>query len=385
MTTPRVQAARLTAAGRGAVAVVSLWGPDALSLADRLFVPHEGRSLAQTPPGRPRVGRIGPPPGEEVVAVVIDAAEPRVEIHGHGGEHAVETLLERLAQAGAVLRGYGPAARALTPDRLAAEALVALSEAATEAAAAILLDQLNGALAAAVRAAAEQPPDQAISALEELIARGSIGLRLRSGWTLALAGRPNVGKSRLLNALAGFDRVIVSAVPGTTRDVVTLSCALGGWPVEVLDTAGRRDARDPLEALGIQRGRARQRDADLTLVVLDRAVPLTADDHAVLAECPGALRVANKADRPPAWNPAEWDAWPISATTGAGLAGLVGAIVARLVPDRPSPGSAVPFEPRHLLRLRRARALLSAGRIAAGRRALRDLLAARATISGAGG
>ncbi len=89
-----------------------------------------------------------------------------------------------------------------------------------------------------------------------------------------LAGRPNVGKSRLLNALAGYDRAIVDPTPGTTRDVVTVPAAFDGWPVELADTAGLRSSLDPIEAEGVALARARQRGADLVVVVLDRSEPL---------------------------------------------------------------------------------------------------------------
>ena len=111
-----------------------------------------------------------------------------------------------------------------------------------------------------------------------------VGLRLIAGWRVVLAGRPNVGKSRLLNALTGYDRAIVDATPGTTRDVVTARTALDGWPVELADTAGLRPSDDPIEASGVALARARQGEADLVLVVLDRSEPLTDIDRAIVAE-----------------------------------------------------------------------------------------------------
>jgi tRNA modification GTPase len=378
----RAEAAALTAPGRGAIAVVALWGPDALLVADRVFVPNAGRSLGETPSSRPRVGRIGGPSGEEVVAVITrrgssDPPTSRVEIHCHGGDVAVRSLLDRLSEHGATVRDAPAAARSLATSRLVAEAWTALAEASTEPTAAILLDQAQGALGAAIAriaGALADHPTAALWGLDELIERGRCGVRLRRGWTIALVGRPNVGKSRLLNALAGHERTIVTAVPGTTRDVVSVRTALGGWPVELLDTAGRRDASEPLEAEGIARGRARQRAADIVVVVLDGSEPLTAGDRTVLAESPDAVRVANKCDLPSSWDAARAGALPVSAARGDGVEALIGSLARRIVPRPPAVGAGVPFEERHLARLRRGRALLAAGRFGSCRRALLALL-----------
>ena len=116
-----------------------------------------------------------------------------------------------------------------------------------------------------------------------------------------IGGRPNVGKSRLLNALAGFPRAIVDPAPGTTRDVVRYPTSFGGWPVELADTAGLRGTDDLVESLGIERSRREQHQADLVLLVLDRSEPLQAIDRELIATTQGALLVANKSDLPPAW------------------------------------------------------------------------------------
>src|SRR4029077_12681237 len=132
----------------------------------------------------------------------------------------------------------------------------------------ILLDQVAGALEAEVRRVlriAASDPSEALASLDTLIERSAVGLHLVTGWKIALAGRPNVGKSRLLNALAGFDRAIVDPSPGTTRDIVTVRTALDGWPVELADTAGLRVSDDPVEASGIERAQDRQERADVVV------------------------------------------------------------------------------------------------------------------------
>ena len=181
---------------------------------------------------------------------------------------------------------------------------------------------------------------------------------------MVLAGRPNVGKSRLLNALAGYGRAIVDPSPGTTRDVVTVRTALDGWPVELADTAGLRDPEGAIEAAGIALARARQRTADLLIVVLDRSEPWTADDQALLGEANKAgastLIVANKADLPAAWDVWGDDVLTISAERGDGIEPLIHTLAQRLVPDPPPAGAGVPFRPAHFRRIDRACAALRA-------------------------
>ena len=210
--------------------------------------------------------------------------------------------------------------------------------------------------------------------LDGLIERATVGTRLVEGWRVVLAGRPNVGKSRLLNALAGYDRAIVAPTPGTTRDVVTATVALEGWPVELADTAGLRPTLDPIEAEGVAQARSRHREADLVVVILDRSVPLEGQDLVVLAGHRGGLVVANKSDLPTSWDESEQGALAVSAERGDGVDGLVRAIADRLVPDPPPAGSGVPFRAVHARRLRAIRANFATNQDDRARRSLRDWL-----------
>jgi len=248
---------------------------------------------------------------------------------------------------------------------------MALAEAPTLRVAEILRDQSEGALDREIREVlAGIESGSALSGLDDLIGRAGVGTRMVQGWRVALAGRPNVGKSRLLNALAGFDRAIVAPEPGTTRDVVTVATALDGWPVELADTAGLRATADPIEARGVALARDRQRSADLVVVVLDGSEPLTDADRAVLAENPGALVVSNKSDLPPAWSDAGVGTVAVSAERGDGVEGLVAMIASRLVPRPPPERSGVPFLPRHVRRLTLIRDLLEACHRERARRSL---------------
>jgi len=376
----------LTPDARGAVAVVRIWGPGALDVADRVFRPARGAPLSATPPGRPRFGRAGAGLGDEVVALVVGAAVPggpvEVELHCHGGPTPVALVVDALVEAGAEKSRPLAWVRHAAGRSVPAQARADLARAPTLRTAEILLEQAGGALGREVTGlirGAETDPGSAVAGIDRLLARAPVGLRLVRGWTVALAGRPNVGKSRLLNALAGYDRAIVDPTPGTTRDVVTLRTAFDGWPVELADTAGLRDADDAIESAGIALARARQAGADLTLLVLDRSEPLTGDDRALLARRPAALVVANKCDLPAAWDAAE--VGPISPITvsaerGDGVERLVAEAARRLVPEPPEPGAGVPFRRAHVRRLQAAREALQAGRIATAVDRLRGLVPA---------
>ncbi|WP_158633339.1 GTPase [Tautonia sociabilis] len=238
-----------------------------------------------------------------------------------------------------------------------------------------MLDQAAGALDEELGDLArrcESDPEGAVEGLGTLLRRSGIGVRLLGGWRVALAGRPNVGKSRLLNAMAGFGRAIVSPMPGTTRDVVTVRTAVDGWPIELSDTAGLRETDDPIEAGGVSMARTKQDGADLVVLVLDRSEPLTVADRALIADSPGALIACNKADLFATWEPEE--AWGtvaiVSAERGDGLGDLLRRIAERIVPAPPDRGMAVPFRPAHVRLLGRSLRLLQGGRPRAAARAL---------------
>jgi tRNA modification GTPase len=371
----------LTPEGRGALAVLRVWGPGALEVVDAVFRPARGAALAETPCERLRLGRIGAGLGDEVVAVVIPGDSPEVEIHCHGGPAAVALVVEALVGRGAERRQPGAWVRHEAPTTLEAEALVDLARSPTQRTAEILLEQAEGALAGSVRrliAALAENPAAALRDLETLRRHAAIGLRMVTGWRVVLAGRPNVGKSRLLNALAGYSRAIVDASPGTTRDVVMVRTAFDGWPVELADTAGLHAPGDAIEAAGIALARARQRAADLLVVVLDRSEPWTADDQALVDASSAAgtptVTVANKSDLPAAWEAKGGKILTISAERGDGIESLIQTLSERLVPTPPPPGAGVPFRPAHFRRIDRACAALHASDAATALRHLSALL-----------
>jgi tRNA modification GTPase len=357
MSTPQpiTRVIELTPTGRAAVAVVLVAGPDAVRVVDECFQSASGRPLADVPAGRIVVGRWASASGEELIA--CRRTSDSVEIHCHGGTAPVRQVIDSLCERGCQQMEWQDWLSNSGGDPIGAAAQVALASAPTERTAAVLLDQLEGALAAAIRATLDAAMDgeqQAVmTMLEALVARRSLGLHLTAPWRVVLAGRPNVGKSSLMNALVGFQRAIVCDHPGTTRDVVTATTAIDGWPIQLADTAGMRMPHDELESAGIARANAAVFDADLILSIDDVA------EHSGLDGPPSsrALRVLNKADLLSASQQElaapNWDILT-SAATGDGIGELIAAIGRALVPNPPAAGAAVPFTTAQIERLEAA-------------------------------
>jgi len=178
--------------------------------------------------------------------------------------------------------------------------------------------------------------ERAAEELQALLDTHRRGESLVGGLPCAIVGRPNAGKSSLLNALVGYDRAIVTDIPGTTRDTVEERVRLGGTLLRLVDTAGLRDSADPVERMGVERSRAAMEQAGLILFLCDRSVPFTQEDEQLLERavaCAPTILVWNKSDLPSALMPRlDLPAVEISATTGQGLNELEQA-VASLVPD----------------------------------------------------
>jgi tRNA modification GTPase len=182
-----------------------------------------------------------------------------------------------------------------------------------------------------------------------------------------------VGKSSLLNALAGYERAIVHDRPGTTRDLVVARIACDGWPVNLCDTAGLRPSADPIESLGVERARESQLDADLVLVLLDGSQPLSPLDHELLATHKNAWVVATKSDLPWVWRGQLAVGARVSALAGEGVDALASVIGARLVPHAPPGGAGVPFLAEQIACLQGAHDRMEAGDIAAAAELVRAL------------
>jgi len=337
-----------TPPGRGGLAVVRLSGPGARAIAERLIegattLEPRHATLVRLRSGEPAgTGPLWPPGAIDEAIVTLFAApasytgDDVVEFSVHGSPVVVSELVDAAATAGARLAGRGEfTLRAFLNGRLdltRAEAVRDLVDSTTPLQARMALDQLQGTLAervgeientlfdltARLEASGDFPeegyrfitPDEtllgirsALSRMEALLADSKRGRLLREGITVAIAGRPNVGKSTLFNRLTGVERAIVTEVPGTTRDLLTEAVTLLGARVTLVDTAGMRTTKDPVEREGVARAEKAIAAADVVLVVLDSSTPLADDDRRLLevtARRP-RLVVVNKCDMAATW------------------------------------------------------------------------------------
>lgn len=348
----------LTPQGRGAVASIGVCGPRALEIVAKRFVSAAGRPLNTYPTGRVVFGRFRGITGAQEELVVGLVAPDEVEVHCHGGLAAAEAVASALVVEGGIRIDAAAWTAQTEPDCLAAEARIALAEARTERTAAVLLDQYRGALrnvALQIETSLRQRDfASAVGALGRLLNRAELGQHLTQPWRVVLAGRPNAGKSSLMNAILGFQRSIVFAEPGTTRDVLTHSTAFDGWPVELADTAGLRASGEPIEAEGVERALVEVREADLVLLVSDVTSDWSNQEREVAQIARRVLVVHHKCDlaHPPS------DGRPtgvaVSSLTNQGIDQLCHQIARALVPNPPDPGVAVPFTARQEALLRQA-------------------------------
>lgn len=371
--------AQLTPPGPAALASFGVRGSGATSLLERIFVPSGRRRLTHLAPGDVVFGRVGLEGNLWEEAVLGYWAPDEWELHTHGGPAVTHAVIRRLQSEGAQELAPKEWTRSGFEDPIAADALAALAQARSDRTAQILLDQYRGALTRELAQLARRCHQGDPAALEELaVLRGrwTLGRHLTSPWRVVLAGRPNAGKSSLLNALAGYERAIVFPEPGTTRDLVTCSTAIDGWPVELTDMAGLRTAADTLEAAGIARARRALATADVVLLVVDGTLGWDDDLWAEVAPqsaSPGkqppraetnlahCVVVYNKADLPGRTSPSDPPGVAVSARTGQGLESLLTAISQRLVPVPPPSGTAVPFTEAQAEALAEAETCLKAG------------------------
>jgi tRNA modification GTPase len=357
-------AAISTPPGRGGIGIVRLSGPYALEIANALLAMRNPLTHA-----RALFAEIHDPETQHKLdeAIVTYFARPNsytgedlVEIAAHGSPVILELLMRLALQRGARLARPGEfTERAFLSGRIdltQAEAVRDLIESQTLYQARIAAEQMGGALSRRIAVPkqalvelialleagidfaeddVEVTPDVEIvtridtisSNLEKLAHSFEHGRLVHSGLTLAIVGRPNVGKSSLFNCLVERERAIVTAAPGTTRDLVTERVSLGGIPVELIDTAGLREATDEAESIGIQKSRETLADADLVLVVLEAGIPLRDDEAYLIQSLVGrrALIARNKSDLDSGFAAHASDtlrAVQTSALTGEGIAEL---------------------------------------------------------------
>ncbi|MGB5239779.1 MAG: tRNA uridine-5-carboxymethylaminomethyl(34) synthesis GTPase MnmE [Prochlorococcaceae cyanobacterium] len=357
------------APGEGSVAIVRISGPEAETIGRNLFLPP-----GEQPWGSHRVlyGHVVDPVSAERLdeALLLLMKAPRsftredvVELHCHGGLIAVRRVLELVLRSGARLARPGEfSQRAFLNGRLdltRAEAISDLITARSRRAAQLAVAGLDGGLQRRISALRDRLLDQLAElearvdfeedlppldpvglvaeleavqqALRRLVEEASQGRLLREGLKVAIIGRPNVGKSSLLNALSRSERAIVTELPGTTRDLVESEVVLQGVPLTLLDTAGIRATDDLVERLGIERSHRALASADAVLLLVDLSEGWTEADAALAGQLPAevpVLVVGNKADLAAAALPEPVDV-AISALSGSGLEALAEALLGR--------------------------------------------------------
>ena len=372
---PDTIAAIATIQAPSAIGIVRLTGPDTRRILDGVFAPANGRPMSAQTPRKLVFGRALDRSGgviDEALAVLFPGpnsytGEDCAEIHCHGSPVVLdEVLAAAFARGARQARGGEFTQRAFLSGRMdliQAESVADLIDAESAGAARNAVGQLQGRMSRSVggiydalmdvvsrfyaivdypdeeieplqQAQIEQTLAESAERLDALLATFSRGRLLKSGVPAVILGKPNAGKSSLLNALLGYDRAIVTDIAGTTRDTVEEKVLVGSVLLRLCDTAGIRDAADTVERLGVERAQQAAQRAELALLVLDGSAPLAREDEEAIAAARRARRMlvlVNKADLPQVLDTAALRARfgeviPLSARSGAGVDALCRAV-----------------------------------------------------------
>ncbi len=326
----------------GGIGIIRISGDDALTVADRVFKTASGKTLSGSPGYRAYFGsaEYGGEKIDEAVCLVFRApnsytGEDVAEINCHGGLYITKQVLRAVLEAGAEPAGPGEFTKRAflngKRDLASAESVMSLISASGRQAAAAALNTMDGKLSREIAECRDRItgvcaslsawvdyPDEEIEEitpaqigavfgevkekLEDIIRRYDCGKAVTQGVDTVIVGKPNVGKSAVMNMLSGYDRSIVTDIAGTTRDVVEEKIMLGEIILNIADTAGMHDTENPVENIGVGLAEKRLERASLVLAVFDGSSPLTAEDIAVAEKCRDKIKIAllNKSDLPSA-------------------------------------------------------------------------------------
>ena len=333
-------AAISTGQAAGGIGIVRISGENALNVADRIFKSVSGLKLKELSGYRAALGTVffEEKPVDEAIATVFRApksytGEDVVELSCHGGLYVTRQVLRAALSAGAVAAEPGEFTKRAflngKMDLTKAEAVMSIISAQGEQAKAVALGTLDGllyrkisgisgelkGLAASLAAWVDYPDEEiedlpddkilsvlenAASSLSDLIARFDSGRAVLEGVDTAIVGKPNVGKSTLMNLLTGTEKSIVTEIAGTTRDIVEETAVVGGVVLRLCDTAGLRETDDKVESIGVARAKQKLETATLILAVFDASAPLEEQDKALFPLCKEkhAIAIVNKTDLP---------------------------------------------------------------------------------------